>query len=227
MRDCCQTCDPICPCSEAFDRGPGDARSAEDWDELLLPEIERQQAEVAFRARTRRSPIGRSRRRSGSGALRKCRAGSWGDRATAEWSGTRTFSTKRFLGKRRGGQRRRGVLRGTVPAGRLYRQKPEPSQSGSSAVLYWRGAAEQWIKVGKQATIGPDYRVVGSAPMKHAYTVAPADLQDELRAAVGQGWRATGGTRAELLAVAGRRTHRPPAVWPDAAADRGAPGPSE
>jgi hypothetical protein len=40
MRDCCQTCDPICPCSEAFDRGPGDARSAEDWDELLLPEID-------------------------------------------------------------------------------------------------------------------------------------------------------------------------------------------
>jgi hypothetical protein len=50
VRDCRQTCDQICPCSEAFDRGPGDGRSVEDWDELLLSEIERQQAEVAFRA---------------------------------------------------------------------------------------------------------------------------------------------------------------------------------
>ena len=40
------------PCALAAKLRPGNVHSAEDWDELLLPEIERQQAagkQVAFR----------------------------------------------------------------------------------------------------------------------------------------------------------------------------------
>ncbi|MBI4485691.1 MAG: transposase [Acidobacteria bacterium] len=97
---------------------PGNVHSAEDWDDLLVPEIERQQAEgSAWRsARTRRSPSRRSTTRSNSAtwsmpsASRRTRAWSWrsrtscfahGDgRAESPWCGTRVSGIRPRAGPR-------------------------------------------------------------------------------------------------------------------------------
>lgn len=100
---------------------PGNMHSAEDWDELLLPEIERQQAggkDVAFWADAAfakpeiyealeergvryaiRIPTNDSLERDIAELLTR----PWEDRAANQWSGTRDFSTKRPVGRQHDG----------------------------------------------------------------------------------------------------------------------------
>ena len=86
---------------------PGNVHSADDWEELLLPEIERQQKlgkEVVFRAdaafakpeiyealeeRGVKYAIRTPPTRTWSGILRSCSRGPWEGRATSPRSGTR------------------------------------------------------------------------------------------------------------------------------------------
>ena len=100
---------------------PGNVHSADDWEELLLPEIERQQKlgkEVVFRADAAfakpeiyealeergvkyaiRIPANENLERDIGGAADRAR---WDARAISRWSGTRAFSTRPRVGRRRG-----------------------------------------------------------------------------------------------------------------------------
>ena len=104
---------------------PGNVHSADEWQELLLPEIERQQKlgkELVFRADAAfakpeiyealeergvryaiRIPSNDSLERDIAELLSRPVAG----RATSPWSGTRAFSIRRRVGRRRGGWWRR------------------------------------------------------------------------------------------------------------------------
>ena len=104
---------------------PGNVRSAEGWEELLLPEIERQQQqdkEMAFRADAAfakpelyaaleerdvkyaiRLPSNDNLERNIAELLTR----PVGSPVTGQWSGTRAFSTRRRVGIGRGGWWRR------------------------------------------------------------------------------------------------------------------------
>ena len=132
---------------------PGNVHSAEDWDELLLPEIERQRAEgkeVAFRADAAfakpeiyealeergvkyaiRIPANDSLER-GIAELLTRHAGRPSHKPVVWYKG---FLYQAASWKTAGGGEGGVSLRGTVPASRLYRHKSEPAQSGGDSVL--------------------------------------------------------------------------------------------
>ena len=106
---------------------PGNVHSAEDWDELLLPEIERQQAagkQVAFRGDAAfAKPFMRLRRNaeySTPFAFRPTRAWSWRSKTScfarreglpaSPWCATRVFAIRRRVGRRRGGSSLRSSI---------------------------------------------------------------------------------------------------------------------
>ena len=129
-------CSPIGDCVAAKLR-PGNVSSADDWEELLVPEIDRQQAEgqrVAFRADAAfaRPAIYEAWRRAASSTRSGCqrtRTWSWRStscfvrrdgRATSRWSGTRVSGIRRRAGPRRADRgrapRRRRLHRDESPA---------------------------------------------------------------------------------------------------------------
>ena len=151
---------------------PGNVPSADDWDDLLMPEIARQQgAGGAWRSgRTRRSPGRRSTRRSSNAtwtmpcACRRTRRGSWRSKtssfvrrdgqAASRWCGTRVSATRRRAGPPPDGLSPRWSTTGVScsrASGSLCPTMVLPSRS---VVRFYnkRGTAEQWIKEGKQAT---------------------------------------------------------------------------
>lgn len=114
---------------------PGNVHSADGWEEMLLPEIERRRG-LARRwccARTPLSPSRKSAKRwrrverstpsasrpttAWSGTLLSCWQGQWAGRATSRWFGTRASSIRRRVGRPRGG-----------------RESPGPRHTGSYAI---------------------------------------------------------------------------------------------
>ena len=107
---------------------PGNVHSAEDWDELLLPEIERQQAagkQVAFRgdaafAKPEFMRLRRNAEYSTPFAFRPTRAWSWRSKTScfarreglpaSPWCATRVFAIRRRVGRRRGGSSLRSSI---------------------------------------------------------------------------------------------------------------------
>jgi hypothetical protein len=148
---------------------PGNVHSAEGWQQLLLPEIERQQRQakaVVFRADAafakletyetleKRDVKYAIRLPSNDNLQRNITElfGQWEGQATNRWSGSRAFSTRRPVGRRRGGGGGGRVpLRGIVPPRGLYRHKPHGGEPAVVRFYNKRGTAEQWIKEGKQA----------------------------------------------------------------------------
>jgi len=134
---------------------PGNVHSAEDWDELLLPEIERQQKlgkDVVFRAdaaftkpeiyealEKRGSEVRHpdtGQRELGPGYCRVADAtrGKTEPQASGLVQGLSLPSGQLEDGAAGGGEG--GVpLRGAVPASRLYRDEAEPAQPDGGAVL--------------------------------------------------------------------------------------------
>jgi hypothetical protein len=133
----------------------GNVHSAEDWDELLLPEIERQQAEgkeVAFRADAAfakpeiyealeergvkyaiRIPANENLERDIAELLKRP-LGRPSHKPVVWYKGFPVPSGQLENGAASSGEG--GVpLRGAVPASRLYRHEPEPAQPGGSAFL--------------------------------------------------------------------------------------------
>ena len=107
---------------------PGNVHSAEDWDELLLPEIERQQAagkQVAFRGDTAFAKpevyeASEDAEYSTPFAFRPTRAWSWRSKTScfarreglpaSPWCATRVFAIRRRVGRRRGGSSLRSSI---------------------------------------------------------------------------------------------------------------------
>ena len=100
---------------------PGNVHSAEGWEEVLLPEIERQQRVGQGSSVSRRRGLcqagdlrgaGRAwrevchphsgQRQPGAGHRGVVDRARWEGRATSRWSGTRASSTRRRVGRRRG-----------------------------------------------------------------------------------------------------------------------------
>ena len=136
---------------------PGNVPSADDWDDLLMPEIDRQQGAGggAWRSgRTRRSPGRRSTRRSSNAtwtmpfACRRTRRWSWRSKtssfvrrdgqAASRWCGTRVSAT-----------RRRAVRSHLRAAPRVVVEEPAQSRPAPAAAggarwgrrLSWRAAS--------------------------------------------------------------------------------------
>jgi hypothetical protein len=150
---------------------PGNVHSAEDWDEMLLPEIERQQElgkEVVFRADAAfakpeiyealeergvkyaiRLPANDSLERDIAELLTR----RWGGPVTSPSCGTRAFSTRQRVGRPHDESWRRW----SSHAGELFPRVGfivTNLETPSRAVVRFynkRGTAEQWIKEGKQA----------------------------------------------------------------------------
>jgi len=114
---------------------PGNVHSAENWEELLLPEIERQQSqgkEVVFRARPRGRPGLRQ-----AGDLRKV-------------GGARREVRHPHPGQRQSGAGHRGVV--DAGSGAAESQAGCALQELCVPGGQWDpGTAEQWIKEGQQA----------------------------------------------------------------------------
>ena len=108
---------------------PGNVHSAEDWDELLLPEIERQQAagkqvalrgDAAFAKPEDLRGFWRSAEYSTPFAFRPTRAWSWRSKTScfgrregppgSPWCATRVFAIRRRVGRRRGGSSPRSSI---------------------------------------------------------------------------------------------------------------------
>src|SRR5262249_37414770 len=138
---------------------PGNVHSAEGWEELLLPEIDRQQAqgkEVAFRgdAAFAKPEIYESvEEREAKYAIRlpandnlerkvaQLLTARWEGRATSRWCATRAFSTRQRAGTGHGGGEGGVPLRGVVPASRLHRDQLPDFKPGGGALLQqaWHG----------------------------------------------------------------------------------------
>ena len=150
---------------------PGNVHSAEGWEELLLPEIERQQKlgkEVVFRADAAfakpelyealeerevkyaiRLPANDNLERNIAELL---------IRPVGRPSYKPLVRYKSFLYQAASWKTARRVvakvefhLRGVVPAGRLHRDQPGGCNRAVVRFYNKRGTAEQWIKEGKQA----------------------------------------------------------------------------
>ena len=150
---------------------PGNVHSADGWEELLLPEIERQQAqgkEVTFRGdaafakpegSTRCSKNGTCSTRSAflpiticRGRLRSLLRGQWDGRATSRCFDSRAFPIRRPVGTdAASGGEGRVPLRGLVPPRRLHRDQSWDFKPAGGAVLQQARYGRTWIKEGKQA----------------------------------------------------------------------------
>jgi Transposase DDE domain group 1 len=168
---------------------PGNVHSAEDWDELLLPEIERQQAEgkqVAFRADAAfakpeinealeersvmyaiRIPANDSLERDIAESLK---------RPVGRPSHKPMARCKGFLYQAASWKTARPVVaKVEFPFGELFPRVgfivTNLSLPSRAVVRFYnkRGTAEQWIKASRRH-IGPGYRAIGSEPMKHVYS---------------------------------------------------------
>ena len=142
----------------------GNVSSAEDWDELLLPEIERQQAEgkhVMFRADAAfaKPEIYEALEQRGVDYVIRCRptrTWSWRSTVQAERQAAGALQelplpSRELVQAPTDRRQGRASSRRVVCATRLPRnQQALPSRSFYNK----RGTAEQWIKEGKQASRG-------------------------------------------------------------------------
>ncbi len=194
----------------------GNVSSAEDWDELLLPEIERQQAEgkhVTFRADAAfaKPEIYEALEQRGVDYVIRMPANknlewSWrskifcsvrrAGRAPSRWCATRASATKPRAGPSPDGSSPRSSLHpGELFArpGFLVTNKALPSRS---VVCFYnkRGrTAEQWIKEGKQATSWAHAAVVPSLSSERgAAATERAGLHPGQLVAAGRGPREIG-----------------------------------
>ena len=133
----------------------GNVHSAEGWNELLLPEIKRQQKlgkEVAFRADAAfakpevykaleergvkyaiRLPSNEKLQRDIEELLKRP-SGRPGKKQRVEYKGFFILSRELEDGPKGSGEGRASP-RGTVPASRVHRNEPEPADPGGGAVL--------------------------------------------------------------------------------------------
>ena len=168
---------------------PGNVHSAADWDELLLPEIERQQAEgkeVAFRADAAFAKPEIYEALEERGVVYAIRLPA---NESLEWE------VAEILFRPPGRPSHKPLVRyksftyqagsWTKPRRIVAKVEHHPGELfprvgfvvtnlglPSRAVVRFsnrRGTAEPWIKEGKQAAHWTGYRVIGSGPMKRAY----------------------------------------------------------
>ena len=169
---------------------PGNVHSAEDWEELLLPEIERQQKlgkEVVFRADAAfakpeiyealeerevkyaiRIPANDSLQRDIEELLTR----PVGDPARSRWWSSRAFSTKRPVGRQHAGGGQGGASpRGAVPASRIHCDELDASKSGGGAVLQQAGDSGA-VDQRRKASSEDDAAQLSPVPVERGAAVA-------------------------------------------------------
>ena len=136
---------------------PGNVHSADDWEELLLPEIERQQKlgkEVVFRADAafakpeiyealEEREVKYAIRIPANDSLQRDIARQTQQEAVGGVQGL-SIPSGQLEDSTQGGGQGGASSRGAVPASRVYRYELDAAESGGGAVL-------PWIKEGKQA----------------------------------------------------------------------------
>ena len=221
----------------------GNGHSAEDWDEMLLPEIERQQElgkEVVFRADAAfaKPEIYEELEERGVKYAIRLPANAGLEQDIEELltrpGGAAPSQTHRVvqglslpsrqLEDRTTSSGEGGVpCRGALPAVGFHRDQPGDSEPGGGAVLQQAGDSGA-VDQGRQASRKDDSPLLSSFPLEpSAAGTAPTNRElvaDESAAAAGEDTRTASKTCPLLLVTLGRRTSEPATVWGDARPDR-------